>query len=85
MNLEKRVEKLEQARGVGFPSVIISVCFVSPEGLEPLTPEDEPLTPEETAALNDYKERLTAAAAPGSVEIILWTREKAQELLAGKT
>jgi hypothetical protein len=49
--------------------------FINPDG-------HEYLTPEETAALEDYKEKMTAAAAPGTFVAIYWTPEKAQELLA---
>lgn len=77
-NLKGRLKKLEMVRWAGSPPIIFKVQFVGSDG-------PEPLTPEETAALEAYKEKMEAGAKNGGTVIILWSREKAQELIAGKT
>jgi hypothetical protein len=75
LNLKRRLKKLEKKKGVGESPIFLSVRFVSPDG-------SEALTPEETAALDDYEARMEEEAKEGCVVLIMRTREKAQELLA---
>ncbi len=76
-NLQDRIEKLEKARGVNLPTVVIEVHFIRPDRTE------ETLTPEETEALRAHKEKLRRdAEGTPSIPFILWTREQAQQLLA---
>jgi hypothetical protein len=74
-NLKRRVQKMEKANGVGLPIQIIKLKFVSPEGPERLAPEEE-------AALEAYVDKEVASAQEGGMVMVMWTREKAQELLA---
>ena len=79
MNLKRRLEKLERKKGMigKFPIVfIVQNVFSDGDGHEMY------LTPEEEAALEEYKEKMTAAATPGDFVVIYWTREQARELLA---
>jgi len=78
-NLQDRIGKLENVLGVNQPPIILTVRFINPDG------ETEPLTPEETAALEAYKEQLCREAV-GSPDIscVFWTREQAQALIAQK-
>ncbi len=59
----------------GSPSITFIVRYVGLDG-------PEPLTPEETAALEAYKEKMVAEVQTGCLVVVHWTREKAQELLA---
>jgi hypothetical protein len=74
MNLKSRLKKLERVNGAGkSPLIVILRSFGG-----------QPLTPEETAALDNYLKKVEAESlAEGeAVKVILWTRERAQELLA---
>ncbi len=76
-NLQDRIEKLEQAKGIGTPTKVMCVKFVSPEG-------PEQFTLEKTAALEAYKKKLESEPlAEGEVvKVLFWTREKVKELMA---
>jgi hypothetical protein len=74
-NLKGRLQKLARVRWAGSPPITLIVRTVGPDG-------PEPLTPEETAALEAYKERMEAEVQKGCMVVVYWTREKAQELLA---
>jgi hypothetical protein len=77
MNLKRRVEKLEKVKGVGNSPAVLIVKYISPAN-------PEPFTPEETAALDDYRKKVEAEPlAEGAVaKVIFWSRQKAQKLLA---
>jgi hypothetical protein len=74
-NLKQRLEKLERVRWAGSPPIAFIVRFVGPDG-------PEPLTAEETAALEAYKEKMVAGTKARGIVVIHWTPEKARELFA---
>jgi hypothetical protein len=76
-NLGKRVEKLEQRFGT--PRIIFILRFETPDGPEILTEEEE-------AALEVALEQFRKDSEPCTKGFpwFDWTRETAQELLAGK-
>jgi hypothetical protein len=71
------LKKLEKEEGVDSPIIVIRIVFVSPEGQEVLTPEEE-------AALTAYDKKLQSEplANGQAIKVIYWTRRQAQELLA---
>ena len=82
MNLKQRLGKLERKKGmIGKPLVFKIIEIVRSDG----DGHEAYLTPEEEAALEEYKEKLIAAAPPGGFVVIYWTPEKARELLAQGT
>ena len=79
MNLKRRLEKLERKKGmIEKPLIFKIIELVRSDG----DGHEAYLTPEEEAALEEYTEKMTAAAAPGDFVVIDWTPEKARELLA---
>lgn len=69
--IKKRLEKLERAKGVGDPLIVI------------IDNRDEiPLTSEERVVLDAYQEKMTKEAKSGGLAVILRSRKIAQELLA---
>ncbi|MFA4901753.1 MAG: hypothetical protein WC600_03305 [Desulfobaccales bacterium] len=80
-NLEGRIEKLERASGGDKPVVLLVVILIASDNAG----NREILTPEEEVVLQKYKDETVAAAKPGEGFIIVhWTKDKAQELLAGQ-
>jgi hypothetical protein len=78
-NLRWRLEELERKKSMAGESPIVLIAkYGSSDG----NGNKAYLTSEEEAALEEYKEKMTAAAAPGSIVAIYWTPEKARELLA---
>ncbi len=80
-NLQDRIEKLERASGGDKPVVFLVVYFIGSDNAG----HREILTPEEEAVLQKHKEETVAAAKPGERFVtVSWTKDKAQELLAGQ-
>ena len=85
-NLQERVAKLEEIRGDK-----VTVLKVVYEVSDPPEMEDgewsgnatklEVFSPEEEAILQKYEEETVAAAKPGEIVAIFWTKHQAQKLL----
>ncbi len=79
MDLKRQLKKLERKKGmIGKPLVFKIIEIVRSDG----DGQEAYLTPEEEDALEEYKEKLIAAATDRGFVVIYWTPEKARELLA---